>query len=787
MTPISASVPPHFQRAGEAAGVSPASAATAAAAPGANPPLDDPDLLAPFTRWPGDGELAESQFQLSGLHCAACAGIIERALLELPGVQGAVVNAASARLSLRWRPAQARLAGIMARIEAAGYGAAPDVAAPARQLREREQRQAVWRLFVAAFLMMQVMMMAAPAYFAEPGDLSPDLERLLQWASWVLSLPVLLFSAGPFFRAAWQQLRARRLGMDVPVALGLAVTFVASSGALFEPGGLFGREVYFDSLTMFVTFLLAGRWLELRARHRAAGTLEAANSALPDAVERIEADGSVSRVAPIRLRVGDLVRIAAGQAFPADGRVERGSSSANEALLSGESQPVAKTVGDEVVAASINVQAPLWVRVSRVGADTRHEAIQRLMREAMSQRPAMVELADRVAGYFLWAVLLLAGLAAAAWSQIEPGRAVWVAVSVLIVTCPCALSLAAPAARLAATGALARRGLLLVHMDLLETMCKVDTVVLDKTGTLTEDRMSLLAHAASDPAHADALLAAARSLAQQSQHPFSRALVQSAPTQDSETAAGGLWAEVQEHPGQGLQARDAQGRVWRLGAPAWVAEAGLPETLPAGVRHEAQLAFACQCQQAEGQVLLMQFGERLRADAREALQRLQALGLQTCLLSGDAPARAEALAQEAGVQRAIGGASPERKLAEVQRLQEAGHCVLMVGDGINDAPVLARADASVVMGQGAMLARASADALLLSGRLTDLAQLRELALRTRRIIRQNLAWAAGYNAACIPLALAGYLPPWAAGLGMACSSVWVVLNAQRLARNLNGH
>ena len=754
--------------------------------------LDDPDLLAPFTRWlpavPAEASpaLAESQFQLSGLHCAACAGIIERALQVQPGVVGATVNAASARLTLRWRPEQTRLADLLASIERSGYGAAPDVAAPARALREREQRQAVWRLFVAAFLMMQVMMMAAPAYFAEPGDLSPDLARLLQWASWVLSLPVLLFSAGPFFRGAWLQLRARRLGMDVPVALGLAVTFVASSGALFEPGGVFGHEVYFDSLTMFVSFLLAGRWLELRARHRAAASLEAANSALPDAVERIEADGSVSRVAPMRLRVGDLVRVLAGQAFPADGRVEGGSSAANEALLSGESLPVAKAAGDEVVAASLNLQAPLLVRISRVGADTRHEAIQRLMREAMSQRPASIELADRVAGYFLWAVLLLAGAAAMAWSVIEPGRAVWVAVSVLIVTCPCALSLAAPAARLAATGALARRGLLLVNMDLLETLCKVDTVVLDKTGTLTEDRMALLAQAASEPAAEATLLAAARSLARQSQHPFSRALVQSGAGQaaaaDEILGSEPAWQQVQESPGRGLQALDAQGRVWRLGAPAWVASAEALAALPGRLRAGAQLAFG----QPGGQVLLMQFGELLRADACEAVQQLHALGLNTCLLSGDAPERAEALARQAGLQRAVGGASPERKLAEVQGLQEAGHCVLMVGDGINDAPVLARADASVVMGQGAMLARASADALLLSGRLMDLVLLRRQALRTRRIIRQNLAWAAAYNAACIPLALTGYLPPWAAGLGMAGSSVWVVLNAQRLARNLSG-
>ena len=259
--------------------------------------LDDPDLLSPFSRVLSEDAL-ESQFQLSGLHCAACAGIIERALLELPGVQGATVNAASARLSLRWQPARSSLAAVLARIERAGYGAAPDAAAPARALREREQRQALWRLFVASFLMMQVMMMAAPAYFAEPGDLSPDLARLLQWASWVLSLPVLLFSAGPFFSSAWRQLRAGRLGMDVPVVLGLVVTFVASSAALFEPGGRFGDETYFDSLTMFVSFLLAGRWLELRARHRAAAALEQAGSALPDLVERIEADGSSTRVAP---------------------------------------------------------------------------------------------------------------------------------------------------------------------------------------------------------------------------------------------------------------------------------------------------------------------------------------------------------------------------------------------------------------------------------------------------------------------------------------------------------
>ncbi len=743
--------------------------------------FDDPELLAPFTRWlPGAGgapdacSLAESQFQLSGLHCAACAGIIERALLELPGVQLAAVNAASARLTLTWRPDQTRLATVLERVERAGYGAAPDAAAPARQLREREHRTAVWRLFVAVFLMMQVMMMAAPAYFAEPGDLSPDLARLLQWASWVLSLPVLLFSAGPFFSGAWRQIRARRLGMDVPVALGLATTFVASSGALFEPAGMFGNEVYFDSLTMFVAFLLAGRFLEMRARHRAATVLEQSSGALPDAVERIEADGSSSQVAPTRLRVGDLVRVCAGQAFPADGLIESGATAANESLLTGESLPVAKRVGDEVVAASLNLQSPVLVRVQRVGADTRHQAIQRLMREALTQRPAATELAERIAGPFLWVVLALAAGGALLWSFIDPSRAVWVAVSVLIVTCPCALSLAAPSARLAATAALARRGMLLVNLHVLETLCKVDTVVLDKTGTLTEEHMELLQTQAFG-GDAASLLSAARSIGRHSLHPFSRALVAA----DAKSVEADDWAQIQELPGQGLQAVDVRGQVWRLGALAWVCQGQGPQAHTA-LLDGAQLAFG-----GAGQVLLMRFGEVLRADAREALAALHGQGLRSLLLSGDASERVDALAAAAGVQAAQGDATPALKLAAVTRLQAQGHCVLMVGDGINDAPVLARADASVVMGQGAMLARASADALLISNRLMDLARARTLALRTDRVIRQNLLWSALYNAACIPLALAGLLPPWAAGLGMASSSLFVVLNAQRLARPLD--
>lgn len=728
--------------------------------------IDQREAQAAFTEWAGQ-DSATSQLRLAGMHCAACAGIIERALLAEPGVLGAEVHAAAERLQLRWNPQQVRLSQLLRAVARAGYEAQPDVAAPARQLRQREQRRALWRLFVAGFLMMQVMMLAWPIYVAAPGEMSSDLQRLLNWGAWVLSLPVLLFSAGPFFSSAWQQLRQRRLGMDVPVSLGIAVTFVASSGATFDPGGPFGQEVYFDSLTMFVCFLLAGRWLELRARHRVAEELERATAGLPDWVERIEPDGSSSRVSPAQLRVGDLLRVVAGQAFAADGRIEQGRSEADEALLSGESRPVPKTVGDEVVAGSINLSGSLLVRVLRVGADTRFDAIVRLMRKALTQRPAELRLADRVAGPFLWTVLVLAAGAALVWSQIDPQRAVWVAVSVLIVTCPCALSLAAPSAWLAAAAGLARRGMLLARLDMLERLALVDTVVLDKTGTLTEEGMALLQ---SWPAKSAALIAQAAALAQHSQHVFARALTAAAAAAPTE------WRDVQELPGRGLQALDANGQVWRLGAPTWVDEGQvLPTDSPLP---EAQLCFG----RPGEPMLLLQFGEVLRADAREAVARLHEQGLRTLLLSGDAPERAAAMAAQAGITAVQGGASPEDKLAAVARLQAEGRRVLMLGDGINDAPVLARADVSLAMGQGALIARAQADGVLLSGRLVDVALARALALRTRRVIRQNLGWAAFYNATCIPLALAGLLPPWAAGLGMAASSLLVVMNAYRLKR-----
>jgi P-type Cu2+ transporter len=748
-------------------------------------PLDDALEGDRFTRWvaaPGGARRAEASFALSGMHCAACGGLIEQALRAVPGVDEARVSAASERALVRWDPARTRASALVAAVRQAGYDAAPDAAAPARALRQAEARRALWRLFVAGFCGMQVMMMATPVYVAEAGELTPDMWQLLAWGSWLLCLPVLAFSAGPFFAGAWQALARGRIGMDVPVALGIAITFVASSGAAFAPGGVFGHELYFDSLTMFVAFLLAARWLEMRARHRAAEGFERELARLPETAWRVRGEGGEGGDEPVsvlRLAPGDVVRVPLGQAFPADGVLLAGQTRADEALLSGESRPVDKAPGDELVAGSVNLGSAALMRVQRVGADTRHAAIVALMQQAATQRPASARWADRWAAPFLWTVLLLAAGAALVWSWIDPSRAVWVAVSVLIVTCPCALSLAVPSTLLAAARGLAQRGVSVRRLDALEAWSQIDQVFFDKTGTLTDEvpaveRLRLLPAAAALLDEAG-VWRRARELARWSTHPLARAVVLAAPAQAPLPDEGATPA--QELQGRGLR-MELDGHEWRLGSAAWAQEGAAGTSADEG---DAALVLA-----RDGLILAaFELRTALRAGAAETVTALRQRGVRVTLLSGDRPERAAAVAQALGLDDGHdvrAGASAEHKLQTLRAAQAEGRKVAMVGDGINDAPVLAQADVSVAMGQGALVARATADVVLSSPRLDALLDLHRSSARTMRIVRQNIAWAASYNALCVPLALAGWLPPWAAGIGMATSSLFVVLNALRAAR-----
>ena len=720
----------------------------------------------------------ESHVLVSGMHCAACSLMLEQALLATPGVQSVRVSAASRRASVVWSSAVTRPSEWLRAPRALGYTLSPALDTAASDQTRKDARLALWRWLVAGFCMMQVMMYAFPAYITEPGEITPDIEKLLRWASWVLTLPVLLFSCKPFFVNALRDLRLRSVSMDLPVALGIVITFVISSAATFETAGWWSAEVYFDSLTMFVFFLLTGRWLEQRLRARTLGALDSLTQRLPDSVQRQLPGGEFEQVAVRRLKVGDLVRVLPGQAFPADGLIESGNTFADEALLTGESRPVARPLGALAMAGSYNLSATVQVRVQQLGQATRYAGIVALMQRAAVDKPRLAQLADRVSRPFLWFVMLAALLAAAYWWNTDPARAVMAAVAVLVVTCPCALSLATPTAMLTSAGVLAKQGVLVRRLQALEALADMDTVVFDKTGTLTEARMGLRNIATREGVSVADAMALAAGLARHSLHPVSRALL----VAGSAATDSFRLTEVAEHAGQGLLGVLAETDRGIASGPIRFGSATFCGVQAAPDNDNLQVFLA----DASGWLARFELDEVVRPDALEAIKQLQLAGLEVHMLSGDRSAAARRVAERLGIKHVQGDCTPQSKLAHLQALQGRGRKVLMVGDGLNDGPVLARADVSVAVGQAVPLAQAQSDFIIPGGQLLMLAGMPAQARRTLSIVRQNLAWAAAYNAVCVPLAISGYLPAWLAGLGMALSSLFVMLNAARLSRTPQG-
>ncbi|HEX5806291.1 MAG TPA: cation-translocating P-type ATPase [Macromonas sp.] len=740
--------------------------------------LDDPVEQAEFTQSTDSAgrPCAESVLMVQGMYCAACADAVESAVNGRPGVLSAQVHAATRRLTLRWDPTEARLSDLARAVGDVGYRLLPMRQALSLNARLAETRQALWRLFVAGFCAMQVMMYAWPAYVTEPGEIPADIVQLLRWACWILSVPVVLFASGPFFGSAWRDVRRGRVGMDLPVSIGILVTFLASTAATFDPSGPWGGEVWFDSLTMFVFFLLGGRYLELKARDRTAGALDALMNRLPERCERQTPAGDFEAVSLKRLQVGDVVRVQAGQAVPGDGVVLSAGATLDESLLTGESGPVARVLGDSVVAGSHNLSGALLVRLDRLGRDTRFAQIVQLMEQASVEKPRLAQLADRIAGPFLLLVLLAAAGAAFYWWQIDPHKALPVAVAVLIVTCPCALSLATPVAMLASAGALARRGILVRRLQAFETLAQVDTVVFDKTGTLTQDAVAVRQVLTRPGVTRAQALESALALSAASLHPVSRAIATQARAELPSLAA--QFIEVRETAGQGLAAT-LQGQEWLLGSAR---HCQLDEDcLPPGGQGNVEAPCAYLVDQ-NGWVATFVLDEGLRSDAVPALAALADQGLKVRLLSGDRESAVRRVARLLGIRDALSQASPECKLAEMIRLQNTGSRLAMVGDGMNDGPVLARADSSFALGHGAPLTQAQSDFVVQSGKLAEVADTIGQARLTMRVVRQNLWWAAAYNAVSVPLALVGLMPPWMAGLGMAGSSLLVIGNAMRLSR-----
>ncbi len=755
--------------------LAPASSSTDVKDEGVWVALDEPAEWSSFSQAVDDEKhVWESHLAIEGMHCAACAINVEKALKAVPGVSNADVNATSGRARLLWDSNAVKPSDWMRAVAKAGYRALPATEAFSQDDRRKNQRLMLWRWLVAGFCMMQVMMYAYPTYVSAPGDMTADMLNLLRWASWILTLPVLFFSSGPFFSNAFNDIKQRQISMDMPVALGILITFLASTAATFEPSGWWGSEVYFDSLTMFVFFLLTGRWIELRMRDRTAGALDALMRRLPNSIDRLKADGSFERVAARRLNVGDVVRVLPGETFPADGTITLGNTSADEALLTGESRSVAKQVGSEVIAGSHNLSAAVQVRIDKIGQSTRYAQIVALMERVSVEKPRLALLADRIARPFLLAVLIAAAASAAFWWQTDHSRALMTAVAVLIVTCPCALSLATPAAMLTASGALARNGVLVRKMQALEALTRIDTVVFDKTGTLTHDKMTVGQVSTRDKLGNLEALQIAAAIAQHSLHPVSRALVLANQNQAGAEEGLAQVTHVLEVSGFGLTADSAYGRL-KLGSAQFC---GLEDSITQSLSDDVSRVHLVS---EQGWLASFEIVEAVKQDAASAIQALQESGMQVEVLSGDKPQSVARIAKLVGISQAKGGCTPQDKLSHLQRLQRQGRQVAMVGDGLNDGPVLASAHVSIAMGQAVPLAQAQSDFVIMGGQLAMVPQLIAQARRTMHIVKQNLIWAAAYNAICVPLAVAGMLPAWLAGLGMALSSLLVILNAARLS------
>ncbi len=734
--------------------------------------FDHADFQKNFVRELGPNE-REASLLLEGITCAACIWLNEQHVGKLPGVTAVDINYVTRRARVRWDESRVKLSEILGAIAAIGYRAYPYDATKNEELSRKERREALWRVWVAGFGMMQVMMYAFPVYWAD-GDMTADIESLMRWASLILTVPVVFYSAAPFFRSAWRDIRLRRVGMDVPVALGVGAAFLASLWATHIQAG----EVYFDSITMFVFFLLGGRYLEMTARQKAVSVTEALAKLLPAFARRMAAypaSHEAEQVMVADLRIGDVVLVRPGEAMPADGRVLEGMSCANEALLTGESRPIAKVPGDPVTGGAINAESPLVVRVEQVGETTRLSAIIQLMERAAAEKPRIVEMADRIASYFVAALLLVAVAVAVGWYWVDPDKALWITVSVLVVTCPCALSLATPIALTVAAGALAKDGLLVTRGYAIEALAQATHFVFDKTGTLTTGHMRLLDILPTGTSSRQQCLALAAALEQSSEHPLAASLRLAAEGLPRPVADG-----VRSEPGQGVEAM-IDGVRYRLGRPDFVLAdcRDLPDEARSWLAGGDTVVVLGN---ESGFLALFRLGDSLRPEAHRLIDTLKAAGKHVVLLSGDAQGVVERIGRELGIEDVRAGATPQGKHEAVTALQRDGAVVAMVGDGVNDAPVMAQAQVSIAMGGGTQLARTQADFVLLSENLDHLRYGLRRAVLSLQVIRQNLWWSFAYNFVALPLAIAGYVTPWLAGIGMSASSLLVVLNSLRIQR-----
>ena len=740
--------------------------------PGAGRPADDAaewqiydreDMLAAFAE-SSDGT-AEATIYVGGMYCAACSWLIETTMARVPGVLSADINPVTHRLRASWHTDEIGLGGILATLANLGYDPQPLAPESAARPELLEQRAALKRLLVASLGMMQVMMFAVGLYAGDFQGMEPDMQYFLRWVSLAVTTPVVFYSARPFFRSAWRGVIARAPGMDLPVSIAITAAFAGSIYATLTKA----PAVWFDSVVMFVFFLTLGRFLEMRARHRSIDRSTALSNVLPNTVTRCGEDGQTT-IPGSQLVAGDLVLVRPGESIAADGILVDGETAVDEALLTGEATPKPKSIGDPLLAGSINLDGIIQFRVETTGSDTTLGTISRMSERARYARPTYVQIADRIASYIVFAILIIAAAVGTFWYITAPDRAFVVTLSVLVVTCPCALALATPAAFAAAGTRLAQLRLLVTNGNAIEALARSTCILFDKTGTVTRgapviEEIEIL----DDTFDEIQCLRIAAALETVSTHPIAsafRATGNDVAISDQVVAVG-----------NGVRGK-IDNQVWRLGRAEFVGATSVGAALVAAKAAPTGVYLG----NSDGVIARFSISDELREDAADTISHLAELGLHPGLISGDGEAAVQRTAGKLGIADYHANCSPEDKLEIIRTAQQNGEIVIMVGDGINDAPVLAGADASIAPAHGAMLAQTNADIVLVGDSLGSVATAVLLSRQTMKIVTQNLAWAIVYNATALPLAALGYVPPWAAAIGMSASSLIVVLNALRINR-----
>jgi len=719
--------------------------------------LDDEQLQNEFTH--SDGEHKETILTVDGISCAACAWLIEMKVAQLPGVDKISVNATSQRASVSWLDGQVKLSEILAHIDQIGYHALPFKASTAEELNQTKSKSFIKRLGISGILTMQVMMIAVGLYFGVFSNMAEHNKVYLRYVSMFLTTPIITYGAYPFYVGAINALRSKRLSMDVPVSIAISLAFSASVWATITQQG----EVYFESVSMFTFLLLIGKFLEFRARSRAAQVSANLLKLMPMTATKV-VNGVEQFIAAKKLQPSDIVIIKPGETVPADGVIIQGASQLNEAMLSGEQKPVAKSLGDQVFAGTVNSDGHLSVEVKNPGSQTFLSQLIRLSESSQAHKPKIAQISDKIAQYFVAVILFTAIGTALYWQQHLPDEAFWITLSVLVATCPCALSLATPTALTCATTRLNREGIMIKSGHVLETIPVITTVAFDKTGTLTQGEFSLtrseiIASQYTQPQ----LLSFAAALESHSQHPIAKAFISH---RDFSINA----SNIEVHPGQGISGTINNHHVI-IGKASWLLDDNQSQFLDSQAVLKVDDKLVC----------VFYLSDPIREDASSLVQSLKQTKVHTMMLSGDNETGCEQVSNELHLDEFSSSLSAQEKM-NIIKAKHSTETVAMIGDGVNDTPVFSAAHVSIAMGSGTDVAKSGADVILLNNKLSAINTLIHIAQKTKRIIWQNYLWAFGYNAIILPLAVSGLITPYMAVIGMSASSILVITNSLRLLK-----